>query len=89
MPTDRIVTLARITLETTLWLSAPVLCIAIVVGLVVSIIQVMTSIQEPTISTVPRLLGVGAVALILMPWFIKKLTYFTLQLLSDFHPYLH
>jgi len=88
MPSDRIVTLTRITLETTLWLAAPILGVAIIVGLVVSVIQVMTSIQEQTISSVPRLMAVGATTFILMPWFLRKLSYFTLQLLSDFHPYL-
>ena len=88
MPTERIVSLARLTLETALWLGAPILLVAIVSGLVMSIIQVMTSIQENSISMVPRLAAVGATALFLMPWFLKKLSYFTLQLLKDFHPYL-
>jgi flagellar biosynthesis protein FliQ len=88
MPADRIVTLARVTLETTLWLAAPALIVTLIVGLTMSILQTMTSIQEMSISTVPRLLAVGATAFILMPWFLKKLSYFTVQLLSDFHPYL-
>jgi flagellar biosynthesis protein FliQ len=88
MPADRIVTLARITLENTLWLAAPVLIVTLIVGLTMSILQTMTSIQETSISIVPRLLSVGATAFILMPWFLKKLAYFAVQLLSDFHPYL-
>jgi flagellar biosynthetic protein FliQ len=88
MSPDRIVTLVRITLETTLWLSAPILIVTIVIGLIMSIIQVMTSIQEPSISTVPRLIAVGAATFIMMPWFLKKLSYFAVQLLADFHPYL-
>jgi flagellar biosynthesis protein FliQ len=88
MPADRIVTLARVTLETTLWLAAPALIVTLIVGLTMSILQTMTSIQEMSISTVPRLLAVGATAFILMPWFLKKLSYFAVQLLSDFHPYL-
>lgn len=88
MLTDHVITLARNTLETALWLSAPVLIVAIVVGVTMSMIQVMTSIQEISISTVPRLLAVGLTALLTMPWFLKKLSYFTVQLLADFHPYL-
>jgi flagellar biosynthesis protein FliQ len=88
MPADHIITLARITLENTLWLAAPILIVTLVVGLTMSILQTMTSIQEQSLSTVPRLLSVGATTFIMMPWFLKKLSYFAVQLLSDFHPYL-
>jgi len=82
------VTLARQALEITLWLSAPILVVAVLVGVVVSILQVMTSIQDATISTVPRLAAVGLIVFALMPWLIRKLVDFAALLLSDFHPYL-
>lgn len=85
---EKAATLARLTLETTLWVSAPILIVAIVVGLVTSILQVMTSIQETTIATVPRLAAVGIATFVLMPWLMRKLVVFTLHLLSDFRPYL-
>ena len=88
MPAEKIVALARLSLETTLWLAAPILVVAIVVGLVTSILQVMTSIQETTIATVPRLIAVGLTTFIMMPWLLRKLVTFALQLFSDFHPYL-
>ncbi len=89
MSPDRFITLARSTFEITLWLSAPVLIVTVIVGLTVSVIQTLTSIQEMSISIVARLVSVGAVAFVMMPWFLKKLEFFTLQLLSDFHPYVH
>jgi len=89
MSPDRFITLARSTFEITLWLSGPILIVTVIVGLTVSIIQTLTSIQEMSISIVARLVSVGAVAFALAPWFLKKLEYFTLQLLSDFHPYVH
>jgi len=82
------VTLARQALETIFWLAAPILVVAIVVGLVISVLQVMTSIQDTTISTVPRLASVGLIILILMPWLMRKLVMYTAQLLGDFRPYL-
>jgi len=88
MPPDRIITLARTTLETTLWLSAPVLGVTLVIGLITSVLQTMTSIQEQSLSSVPRFIAVGSTAFIMMPWFLKKLSYFAVQLLADFHPYL-
>jgi flagellar biosynthesis protein FliQ len=87
MPPDRYITLARSTFEITLWMTAPILIVTVIVGLVVSVIQTMTSIQEMSISIVARLMSAGAVAFMMMPWFLKKIEYFTLQLLSDFHPY--
>ena len=82
-----IVTVARHTLETTMWLAAPVLIIAVIVGLVMSIIQVMTSIQDMSLSMIPRLIAVALTTLATMPWLLRKLSFFTLELLSDFHPY--
>jgi flagellar biosynthetic protein FliQ len=72
MPADHIITLARITLENTLWLAAPILIVTLVVGLTMSILQTMTSIQEQSLSTVPRLLSVGATTFIMMPGFSRN-----------------
>lgn len=80
--------LARRTLEMALWLGAPLLVIAIVVSLLVNIVQVLTSLQEATISTVPRLAAVAIAAFLLMPWMVRRLGTFTVQLLTDFRPYL-
>lgn len=88
MNPDRVVTLARMTLEVTVWLCAPILAVAIVVGFITSILQVMTSIQEMTIGTVPRLAAVGIVIYVMMPWLIDKLMSFTLTLFSNFRPFL-
>ncbi len=88
MTPERVVTLARMTLEVTVWLCAPILIVAIIVGLVTSILQVMTSIQEMTIGTVPRLAAVGLVTYLMMPWLMRKLLAFALLLFSNFRPYL-
>ncbi|MGH9407386.1 MAG: flagellar biosynthetic protein FliQ [Terriglobia bacterium] len=88
MNPERVITLARMTLEVTVWLCAPILIVAIVVGLVTSILQVMTSIQEMTIGTVPRLAAVGLVTYLMMPWLMQKLVSFATLLLSNFRPYL-
>jgi flagellar biosynthesis protein FliQ len=80
--------LARRTLEMALWLGAPLLIIATVVSLLVNIVQVLTSLQDATISTVPRLAAVAIAAFLLMPWMVRRLGVFTVQLLTDFRPYL-
>ncbi|HWP85089.1 MAG TPA: flagellar biosynthetic protein FliQ [Terriglobia bacterium] len=82
------VELARHTLQTTLWIGVPILGAATVVALLISILQVMTSIQDSTVATVPRLLTVAAVTFLMMPWFLRQMVSFTVQLFRDFHPYL-
>ncbi len=80
--------LTRHALEMVLWLGAPLLLIATLISLLVNIAQVLTSLQETTLSTVPRLAAVAIAALLLMPWMVRKLGVYTLQLFSDFRPYL-
>jgi len=65
-------------------IAAPILALAVIVSLLINIVQVLTSLQETTISAVPRLLSVGGAVFVLMPWMF----HFALQLLSDFHPYI-
>ena len=88
MPMEMVVELGRRTLETALMVCAPILLIATVVSVTVNIVQVLTSVQEMTIATVPRLLATAGALLLLMPWMLRKLTQFTLQILSNFRLYL-
>ena len=88
MSADQIVQLSRQTLEMALWLGAPLLAVAVVISLLVNIVQVLTSLQDVTISTIPRLAAVGVAALLLMPWMVRRLALFTSQLFSDFRPFL-
>ncbi|HTR65150.1 MAG TPA: flagellar biosynthetic protein FliQ [Terriglobales bacterium] len=88
MSGDTAVELARQSLAAALWLAAPLLLVATVVSLAINIVQVLTSLQETTLSTVPRLAAVAAAIFFLMPWMVRRLGLFTVQLFSDFHPYL-
>jgi flagellar biosynthetic protein FliQ len=65
----------------------PLLLAAMAVGLLINVIQVMTSIQDMTVSTVPRLTAVGAILFFLTPWMLHHLVVFTHALLSDFQVY--
>jgi flagellar biosynthetic protein FliQ len=89
MGSEHVVVVLRHTLETALWVGAPLLIIATVVSLLINVVQVLTSLQETTVSTVPRLFAVAAAALLLMPWMTRRLGMFTLQLFSDFRPFAH
>jgi flagellar biosynthesis protein FliQ len=87
MGSDQIVALLRHTLETAVWMGAPLLIAAVVVGLAINVMQVLTSLQDMTVSTVPRLAAVAAAALLLLPWMSRRLVTFTVQLFSDLHPF--
>jgi flagellar biosynthetic protein FliQ len=66
-------------------LIAPILAAAILVSLVVNIVQVLTSLQDQTLSAVPRLLTTGAALFIMMPWMWRHLAHYTISIMSDFH----
>ncbi|ADW70915.1 flagellar biosynthetic protein FliQ [Granulicella tundricola] len=85
MGADAVVAMGRMMLEEVIILTAPILLVAIAVSLVVNIIQVLTSLQDQTLSTVPRLLATGATLFILMPWMWRHISTYTLLLFSDFH----
>ncbi len=88
MTTDVIVQLARDTLLTALLLATPILAVATVVSLLINIAQVMTSIQEHTVATVPRIAVVALTTFVLLPWMLRKLMSFTVQMFADFHRFL-
>jgi flagellar biosynthetic protein FliQ len=88
MSAQMAVELARKTLETAFLLSAPILLVATIMGLLVSVLQVMTSVQDMTLSIVPRLVAVALTAFLLLPWSLREIMSFTLDILSDLHRYL-
>jgi len=85
MGTDAVVGLGRLMLQEVMILTAPILLTAILVSLIVNIVQVLTSLQDQTLSTVPRLLATGAALFFLMPWMWRQLSTYTIQIFSDFH----
>ena len=82
------VEIMRHTIETALWMGAPLLIVATLVSLLINVAQVLTSLQDSTVSTVPRLFAVAAATLFLLPWMTHRLAAFTVQMFSDFRPFL-
>ncbi len=89
MTMQMVIDLGRQTLKATLWLGAPLLVITMVISLVINVVQVLTSVQEQTVSTVPRLAVTAGCVFALMPWMLRHLVSFTVQLFSDFRPFVH
>ena len=75
-------------LEEVIILAGPILAVAILVSLVVNIVQVVTSLQDTTVSSVTRLLATGSALFFAMPWMWRHLANFTLNSFSDFHNYM-
>jgi flagellar biosynthetic protein FliQ len=84
MTPEVVVQLARETLLTALLLVTPILAVATIVSLLINIAQVMTSIQEHTVATVPRIAVVAITTFVMLPWMLRKLMSFTVQLFADF-----
>lgn len=76
-----VIDLTRDAIITALMVAAPLLLIALGVGLVVSIIQSVTQIQEQTLSFVPKLVLVGGAFIVGMPWLLQILIKFTTQVI--------
>lgn len=81
--------LGRHTLETALLVSAPILAVCLIVGVVVSLIQAVTSIKDMTLSTVPKLVAVGATGIIFGNWMLQLLMKFTIEIFNQIQMYGH
>jgi flagellar biosynthetic protein FliQ len=84
---DQVTEIIRMVLREALILSAPILLLATVISLLLSVMQTLTSLQDQTLSTVPRLVVVGVALLVGMPWMVRRGVYFYVTLLGDLHRY--
>jgi flagellar biosynthetic protein FliQ len=75
--------LGRHTLETALIVSAPILLTCIIVGLVITLLQAVTSIRDMSLTIVPKLLAVGAILLITGGWMLDTILRFTAEVFSE------
>ncbi len=75
-----IVDLARNAIMLSLLIAGPMLVVALLLGLVVSVLQAVTQIQEQTLAFVPKLVGVSVVFLLALPWVLQLLVKYTTEL---------
>lgn len=88
MTPDLVAELLRQLMKEAMILSAPVLVAAVVLGFILTLFQTLTSVQEQSLTAVPRLAVVAFILLVGMPWFLGRLAAYTLVLMSDLHRYL-
>ncbi|MFN8009165.1 MAG: flagellar biosynthetic protein FliQ [Terriglobia bacterium] len=88
MSEELLLTLAKQSLQTLMWVSTPMLAIGMIVGIGISILQVVTSIQDATLAFVPRAVAVFLVFLLTLPWVIHQMVSYTTHLFSNFAIYI-
>jgi flagellar biosynthetic protein FliQ len=72
---------------TAFWLSLPLLAVGFIAGVFISLLQIVTSIQDPAFGSVPRLAAFLAGLVILLPWMLIRMCNFTEQLLGNLSAY--
>jgi len=80
---NQVLYMAKEAIGTVFIVGGPILATSLLVGLLVSIFQAMTQIQEQTLSFIPKVIAVVAVLLILGPWMLSILTAYTTNLLTQ------
>lgn len=76
--------LIRDALMVTLKIATPLLVVGMIIGLLISLFQSITSIQDQTLTFVPKIIGVILVAILLLPWIIGRILMFTFEMLQLF-----
>lgn len=84
MNPESVMTLGRQAIELTLMIAAPMLLTSLVIGLIVSIFQAATQINEATLSFIPKLAGVFLAMVIAGPWMIEKMVDYMRIMFSSF-----
>ena len=83
-----VIDIARDAIATVLWVSLPILMMALVIGLLVSIFQTVTSIQEQTLAFVPKIIAVFIGLLLFGPFMMTRVIEFTTRLYQSFNMYI-
>ena len=88
MNPDMVAELLRQLMKQSMLMAAPVLIAAALLSFVLSLVQTLTSLQDQSLTAVPRLLAVAVILLVGMPWFLGRMADYTRMLLVDLRHYL-
>lgn len=88
MTIDVVTEITRTTLYTIITTAAPLLLVSLIVGLAISLFQTVTSIQEQTLTFVPKVLAIFVTLMILGHWMLNNMVNFTTDLWSRFSMYI-
>lgn len=87
MNSDYVIYLGRHTMETALLISAPILLVCMISGIVVSLFQTVTQIRDMTLTMAPKIIGAGLTALLFGNWMLQILIRFTTEIFSQIQTY--
>jgi flagellar biosynthetic protein FliQ len=87
MTEDMVLSLGRDAIWTTVALAAPLLIASLVVGLLVSIFQAVTQINEATLTFIPKMIAIAVVLVVLAPWMTQMITSYTTELFTSLPNY--
>ncbi len=87
MTPETVVTIIRQCFMTAFWLAAPLLVIGFLAGMLISLVQIATSMQDNAFSTIPRLVAFLAGLLFLLPWMLQRTMSYTIYLFGDLGRY--
>ena len=87
MTPESAVQIIRDMFMTAFWIAAPLLAVCFAVGIIVSLIQIVTSIQDSGFNAIPRLVAFLAAAIFIMPWMLKQMTTYTTGILGNLARY--
>lgn len=88
MTQEFVIGFTRQAIELTLAISLPMLGVGLVVGIVVSVIQAATQIQEMTLTFIPKVVAIFTVLILAFPWIMDKLNTFTINLFLNLPQYI-
>ena len=89
MTPELVMTIGKSALETVLLISAPMLLLSLATGLMVSIFQAVTQINEATLTFVPKIIVTFLALLIFFPWMLRVMLGFTTTLFTNIPAYIH
>lgn len=89
MTPDSVVQIIRDMFMAAFWLSAPLLAIGFIAGIVVSLVQIVTSIQDSGFNAIPRLIAFLGGFILLLPWMLNKMMSYTAAILGNLGRYAH
>ena len=83
MTPESVMNIGRLAMETTLLVGAPLLLVSLLVGLIISVFQAATQINEATLTFIPKVLAIGFSILLFGPWMLRVMTSFTTNLYEN------
>ena len=87
MTPEYVIQIIREALMMAFWLSLPLLAVGFVAGILISLVQIVTSIQDTAFNAIPRLLAFLGAFILALPWMLHKMSAYTVTILGDLSRY--